>query len=218
MGKDFTLSRKKEARLSMLLARKSGRVSATDSIYRDSWEKENSYAKRAETAKATLTTEASKVGSTDKAGDGTEYRVKEHNNYYSFGKQIRESEALNRASGRSAKELGIEWISAECSAKHTPPHSHHWIGVTDVDGGTMFRCKYCHRLIWLPNSCYDGDKLRTLFIRMSANEAYQQFMNLFPVAKRLLAKYQDLYLLESTLSVDDYAKVVAAISMYKEEL
>ncbi len=214
MDKKTSLARQKEEGQSVLLAGAGNRVPGKESIRGDTRKKALSAAEGYSGGKA-IGHASARAGSTKaEAGDGGRTaRLRQDNK---IRRAIREAKARNRQSGRSAKELGIAWLGARCEDSHVSK-AHHWIGSTLVDAGTIFECKHCHKVCWLPNSlndCVDMNRNMSIY---GQDSGYQKMLDVHPAAKRLLAKIQDIYYLRKALKDNNmFHLALASIIMDRE--
>ena len=213
MDKKISLARQEEERQSMLL---SGAGTGTDGerALRGAEGKEKASDSERPQRKAPISHASARESSpASKSGDGS-YRAK-HKQSNDARRAIREAKARNRAFGRSAKELGIEWLNARC--EDSPVSKAHFLVTnTIVDEGTMFECIYCHKVKWLPNSMNGCIALNKYLQVYGLDGGYQRMLDDHPAAKRMLAKVQDIYYLRKALPDVQFYLALASIVMDRE--
>jgi hypothetical protein len=138
-----------------------------------------------------------------------------HGNSYSFGESIREVERRNRSIGRSAQELGIKWLADRCE-ESAITHAHYLIGTTQVDYGTLYTCKFCGKVKWLPNQVSQCIELGTLMKIRGFDAGYQAMLDLHPAAKRIICKIQDLSYLRKSMPPEQFPIAVSAIMLDRQ--
>lgn len=121
-------------------------------------------------------------------------------------------EGAHLASRRSSK-IVVEWLDSQCSDKPSPPHAHHWVGVSPVDKGTLFTCKYCHNFQWWPNSWEEATIFRQMIDKYGADNAYQFLLEDHPVAHDLLIRLSSLRHIRSLITDEQQlAGIILALS------
>lgn len=107
---------------------------------------------------------------------------------------------------RSAQDLGIKHPGTYCDEYGEVPH--YWIQTDIVARGTMFQCKLCHKHLWLPLDYLSGHRLGTLMKQYGKDEGYCRYLNKHREAKILMAKMQDLRILEVTsTNIREFARL-----------
>ncbi len=144
-----------------------------------------------------------------KARDGEPTGRTKHGHVDKVGKPARGTQGGDKASRRSATDLGIVWIDNRC--EESPTKAHYSIGGMMVDMGTIFECKYCHRMKWLPNTFQEVMTLGNLQQIYGLSLGYQKMLDKHPTARGLVAKIQDLYLLRKSVPEEHIGKVIAAV-------
>lgn len=172
-----------------------------------------SNAKGDERTKASDTSQKGKDNAEDKGGGRK--RGRKRGRSYSFRDAIREVERRDNSFGRSAKELGIEWLDGRCE-ENKVTKAHYMVGRTHVDGGTVFMCVYCGKVKWLPNSFGRAQVLGQYIERYGKTVGYQKILDRHPAAKRLLSKIQDIYYLRKSISADQFPIALAAVMLDRE--
>lgn len=150
-----------------------------------------------------------------KAGDGN--RSVRHGQSYSIRRAIREAKERNRTIGRSAEELGIVWPEDRCDS--SPSKAHYFAGQIQVDSGTIFECKHCHQVKWLPNSTNECVDFSRRISDIGTQEAYWYTLDFVPAAKKMLALIQATYYLRKIIKNDNaYLLAVTSIVADKDYL
>ena len=111
--------------------------------------------------------------------------------------------------------MGIVWPDARCDDSPVSK-AHHTIARTQIDGGDIYECKYCHRVKWLPNNMTECVRLGNWLKIYGYNGGYQRILDLHPAAKRLLSKIQDIYYLRKAIPPEQFPIAVAAVMMDRE--
>jgi len=104
-------------------------------------------------------------------------------------KSNRRLKRKNSAARRSAKELGIVWIGSFCP----DGHPHYLVGKHNLDGGSLFKCKYCHKYVWLPSLINEAAKLGEAVTRYGAQAGYCVYLDEHQAAKVMIAKLQEIW-------------------------
>lgn len=212
MVDELQMARKEEEGRPVLLASSGSRASGEPSSGRAQGRKTTTDSKGDEGGKAKNPKKASKGNAKAKGGGR---RGRRRGRSYSLRESARTTEGDNRPSGRSAKELGIEWLGDRCE-KSPVTKAHFLIGMQKVDGGVLFKCKYCHHVKWLPVTDKEAVRLANWMKVYGEDGGYQRILDLHPTAKRLIAKVQDIYYLQKVLPVDQFAVAVAAVMLDNE--
>ncbi len=134
---------------------------------------------------------------------------------YSLRETIREAKRRNPAPGRSAQELGITWLDARCEDSPVSK-AHYLIGRTQVDQGTVFECRYCHKVKWLPNGIDGAQRLGYLLHVYGLDGGYQRMLDEHPAARRLMSKIQDIFYLKKSLPSEHFPIALAAVMLDRE--
>lgn len=111
--------------------------------------------------------------------------------------------------GRSARELGIEWLHFRCEL--SPSKAHYLQGKDYINGGRIFECKFCHKVTWLPTEYSECQQLGAWLRIYGQDAGYQRMLDLHPAARTLLAKIQDIYYLKKCVPADILPKVLACV-------
>jgi len=212
MDKKIPLARTEEKGRSVLLAGTGTGLSKQESLRGAEGKETASNPQRNEKGKASTAKKKGKGDTKTKAGNG---RGRKRGRTYSLRGTIRDIEGVNRPSRRSAKEMGITWLDYRCEESPVTK-AHYLIGKTKIDSGTVFKCIYCHRVKWLPNSMRECQRLGTFLHTYGLNGGYQRILDLHPAAKRLISKIQDIYYLKKSVSAKQFPVVVAAVIMDRE--
>lgn len=213
MGKELSLARSQEERLSMLLASIRSGQFGEESASRDKRQEDATTSRTDKSRAAKGTTAKGKVSRKAKrtnASTSTSGR-------YRRGNKNRQSdrgdEGEDSKPGRSASELGIRWIGSYC-----PDGSPHYsIEYDKVEGGSVYRCIKCHKIKWLPVDFYEAIKLGTMMDKYKQQEGYCRYLNLHRSTKIMVAKLQDLERLSS--KIDDkmeFARIADKILSEKD--
>ena len=221
MGKDIPLARSEDDRepaSPVLLVKAGSGVSSSASSYRDKRQKKYGFASRTKSSKTKDTAKEGKNNTGNSRGDRQASASSKHRQDNKTGQSTRELEGTDSTTGRSAKDLAIEWIGSYCDSGSP----HHLIEIAKVDEGALFRCKYCMKIKWLPTHM---EVAVTMGIKLGQaggsieekNKIYQQVLDRHPVARRMVWRYQNLYLLKRVLSNDDYLQAVVALAIMKED-
>jgi len=158
------------------------------------------------------TSPQSKSNAEDK---GRDRRGRRPGRNYSLRQAVGETKRRNLAGGRSAQELGIEWLDARC--EDSPITKAHWLlDKTNISNGVIFECKFCHRVKWLPVDMDTCSKLGNLMKVYGNDLGYQKMLNERPQAKRLMSKIQDIYYLRKSVPEDQFLIAVAAVMLDRE--
>lgn len=211
MEEKISLARKEESRRSVLLAGSGDGTPGKAGSRGVQGQKGNSDAKGAERATPGHSAKKGKGDAEDKGGNG---RGRRRGRHYSLRGEVRDIEGVNRPSGRSAKELGINWLDGRCD--DSPSKAHWLMGTTVVDGGTMYKCKFCHKVTWLPDSLEECMRLSNWVRIYGLDGGFQRILNFHPQAKRLLSKIQDLYYLKKSIPANMFPLAVAAVMLDRE--
>jgi len=212
MGEEVSLARKEAARWAVLLARAGiSRVEQKASCG-DKRQDKNLVAKRTAAREIINTAAQSKSNAEAKGRDGEQSPGCREDN--SSGQPARSLEGRDRTSGRSAKVLGIVWPDGRC--EESPTGAHWMVAGTSIATGSIFQCKHCHAVKWLPNTMVDAEKFTILIRKHGYLEGYRIMLDLHPAARNLLAKIQDINYLRRSLSNEQLAIVVAAVMTDKE--
>lgn len=134
---------------------------------------------------------------------------------YSLRDTIREAKARNPAPGRSAKELGIVWLDPRCE-ESPRTKAHFFIAKTTVNGGSVYQCKYCQRVKWMPNSLNECQEMWRMMQVYGLDGGYQKILDKNPSARRLLSKIQDIYYLRKSMPPEHFPIAVAAVMLDRE--
>ena len=209
MGKELSLARKKKSGRSVLLV-----GAGTDSVQPEDicgaeGKEEATVAEGAARHEVEVADEESKDNAAVAAGDGASDRGAECGSYHKARKPIRGAKGKHSPHRRSAEVLGIEWIGHKCSK--SPTGAHHLVAAVDIAGGSIFACKYCDGLEWLPNSYSEAGRFRESIAKLGMVDAYYQILGRHPDAMKLLAKLQGLLRVRDKMSREDYLQTVAVV-------
>ena len=115
----------------------------------------------------------------------------------------------NRPGGRNAKQLGIRWIGSYCSTNPAIPH---WlIETSKTEGGSIFKCRKCGKVKWLPTNMTDAILMGSLFSQYGFDAGYQMMLDRYPHTRNLIARIQDISYLQHALPADQLPVAVAAV-------
>ena len=206
------LAREEEVGQSVLLASTGNRAAIKGSIRGGKRTKISGNVKGGKDSQTISAAQASKGNAKDKGRNGRKGR---RGRSYSLRSAVGDAERRNPAPGRSAKELGIEWLDARCEDSPVTK-AHHFIARTKVDTGCMWECKYCHKIKWMPLSyveCLELDKYMHIY---GLSGGYQRILDCHPAARRLLSKIQDIYYLRKFIPPEQFPIAVAAVMLDRE--
>ncbi len=198
MGKELSLAREEEEGRSVLLASTGIGELITTSIGRDKRTEESSDAKVSKGTKAKNTKTKSKGGSKVKGANASTSKRQRRRRGNKNREQGGGDEGKDRKVRRSASELGITFPGTYCDELKTVPH--YWFEVDTIEGGSLFRCRFCRRYLWLPKFHLDSDRLSGMIRKYGGNEGYCRYLNMHRPAKLLIAKLQDLRRLEMEIA------------------
>lgn len=88
---------------------------------------------------------------------------------------------------RTARSMGIEWLDHNCPCKPSAPYAHHLEGRINIDGGSIYICKYCGKAKWMPHSLSDCHKLEHYQKYYGNDEGYCKLLDEHPAAREALA-------------------------------
>lgn len=212
MDEEVSLARQEREGRSMLLAGSGSGLSGNKDVHGDEGKEVAGNAKGRKGGKNKTASSKSKGDAKAKSGNR---RGRKRGRTYSLRESARTTEGANRPSGRSAKELGITWLDARCDK--SPKTRVHWfIGRMNTDNGTVFQCKFCHRVKWLPNTIQECERLGNWMRVYGEDGGYQRLLDLHPTAKRLMSKIQDIYYLKKSIPADQFPIAVAAVMLDRE--
>jgi hypothetical protein len=210
MGEEFQMARQEEGRWPMLLAITRSGETIYDTFRGDKRQEEANTTSGEEAEEAIPAAKEGK-NSTEVKGDNTiTSRPKRRRRNNKVGKPAREPEDGDGGVRRSAQELGVIWPGSSCSDS---PTGAHWLAYNDqVDGGHLFRCKYCHIYKWFPGNEDGQIQMGYRMERYGPTEGYCRTLNLYPRAMVLVAKLQDLHRLRATIADDEaFVKLVQVV-------
>ena len=85
--------------------------------------------------------------------------------------------------------MGVVWVDSNC--EDSSIGAHFFEGILRVDGGDVFKCKYCKKVKWLPGSIEGAVKLAAAIRKYGDDEGYRRFLGHFPKAKAALASRRE---------------------------
>lgn len=106
----------------------------------------------------------------------------------------------------------VEWFDSRCDERPYPPFSHYWTSVANVDRGTMFMCKFCHRLRWYPSSWEEAARFGDMLKRMDADDAYRTLLLDHPIAADRLARLNDLRNIRKVVTNEEQFRDIVIIT------
>ena len=117
--------------------------------------------------------------------------------------------------GKSAQELGVTFPGSHCDEAKLI--AHFWTEVDRPYGGSLLQCKLCRRHLWLPASFADAVVMHRYIDKHDTTEGYCRYLNRHRPAKMLMAKLQDLRILETEVSDKrEFARLADKILSDKE--
>ncbi len=197
MGKELPLARKKEERQPVLLVRAGNGEFVPAPSIRDPRTEEPDATEGSKGGKVKDTKAKGKSGSKVK-GANARPRRQRHRRDNQDREQDRGDEGEDSRPGRSAQELGIVYPGSYCDELETVPH--YWNEVDVVAKGSLYQCRFCYRHLWLPLSTYDAEQLSKLIRKYGSSKGYCYYLNRHRPAKLLIAKLQDLRMLETEIT------------------
>ncbi len=196
MGEELSLAREEEERQSMLLVSTGARKfiyapsirnkrtqEAIPSKVSNGGEVEDTETK----SQSSRQTKRANASAPKKAGRGRDNKNR---------KQNRRDEGKDSRRRRSAQELGITHPGSYCDELETVPH--HWVETEKMDSGSLYRCKFCHKSLWLPSFSTGAIEMGRLLTQYGKSEGYCRFLNRYRAAKLLVAKMQEIHKLSDT--------------------
>jgi len=213
MDKEIPLARQEEVRQSVLLAGTGASETRKDATHRDSGKKASTTPQGVKGSKVRSPKKKSEGDAEVEGGGGK--RGRKRGRSYSLGDTIREAERRDTSFGRSSKELGITWLGVRCEDSPVTK-AHYLVDRTKVGDGTIYECKYCHKVKWLPNTESDCIKLGNFLQIYGHDTGYQKILDQHPAAKSLMAKIQDIYYLKKSLPPEQFPLALAAIMLDRE--
>jgi len=225
MGKEFQMARSKGNRKpnrrvqsdnGLLLAGSGPRLPGNTPTSRNKRKKAATTNKKTKGRAVKDTPSASTVGAEAERSDARQRSTAGREGHEGSDKDRqpnRGAKGADRVPRRSAKELGIEWIGSYC--QDSSPH--YLIGIHKLDGGSLFKCKYCKRHIWLPYLIEDASKFGASIDYLGAEDAYHKLLDQHPEARMLVAKLQDLwYARQRITDMDEFMMLVISVMEDKE--
>ncbi len=209
MGNEISLARKENQRQPVLLVSSGTGICGEESKSGDQGQVSNSNATGNETEKAVNTTPKGKGNAKNKRGK------RRRGCTYSLRESIREAERRNPAGGRTAQELGIRWVEDRCEPSPVTK-AHYFEDRMNIDSGSIFKCRYCHQVKWLPNTFQEAYLLSYKMKVYGEEKGYQLILDLHPSARRMLSKIQDIHYLRKILPDEQFGIAVAAIILDRE--
>lgn len=207
MEQEVQMAWRKGRRQSVLLA-----GSGTSAFQKDSAGRNKGKKKKAKLSSANRGGKESETSDNEKASEGgtDTKRGRKRSGLYSPGRPARTAKGGNRGGGRSAKELGIVWPDHKCA--DSPTGAHHLMGKVHISKGTLFSCKYCDIVKWLPLVFEEAYELYRLMEIYGYSGGYQRILDKHPKARGVIAKLQDIRILRHTgIGHVEFATIVAAI-------
>lgn len=221
MGNTLPLARSEDSRLPNRHARahrelldegRSG-VSSHTSLRRNKRKKATPTSKRTKGSSAKDTPTKSPVSAKVKDLDGGTSKRKGHRHSNKNRQPDRGAEGEDRTLRRSASELGIEWIGDFCP----DGQPHRLIGKHNFDGGSLLKCAYCQKHIWLPTLINDASTLDSMIDYLGPQAGYCKFLDKHQEAKVMVAKLQDLwYAKQGITDSDKFMSLVISVMEDKE--
>lgn len=213
MGKKVPLARQQKERPAVLLADSGdGVYEDAPELCREEGQATTSAAEGDKRTKAGFAKKAGKSSTETKGGNG---RRRKRGKFNPPGQSVRANKRANCPAGRSAQELGIDWLEERCEESPVSK-AHYLIGKFDIGEGTVFECRYCHKVKWLPASMDDCLSLHRLIHIYGLSGGYQRMLDYHPAAKRLISKIQDIYYLRKSMPADQFPIAVAAVMLDRE--
>lgn len=215
MGNELPLARKKRAGRRVLLAGLRSGGTSKKASRRNKRKEEGTVIKDEAGETITIVKKKGKDSLQIATSDASSTGQAGHRRGHKARKSDRGVEGQDKATRRSAKELGIVWFDYSCS--DSPTKAHCMMAIDTVDGGDVFKCIYCHRCKWLPRSFGDAEKMSNLMRTFGMEMGYQKMLDRHPAARVLIAKLQDLWYLRKTIKSDeDFVQVISAVMGSRE--
>lgn len=213
MGKELSLACSEATEQSMLLANGRTRVSSSSPIRRDKRKKSATTTTGAKRCSTKAPPPKSKTSAKSKGTDGSTSRRQGYGQHDKNRKQDRGVEGKDKTIGRSATELGIEWVGSYCPDS-TP---HFFISHRYLYEGSIFKCQKCFKHKWLPMHLNDAVVLEGMINKYGTVTGYRNYLDGHREAKILVAKLQDLWYARKRISSNkDFLKLVVSIMEDKE--
>lgn len=212
MGKEAKMAREEQEQ-PVLLDRAGTGETHLSSSNRDSGQESSANSKGLEGSKGSNSEEESQ-GNAKNKGRGRK-RGRKPGHSYTFRGAVEEIKRRNRASGRSAKELGIEWPEDYC---YDSPRTraHYFKGRNTVAGGTIFQCTHCGKVKWLPDGVADCQRFSAMIKIYGLQAAYNRLLDEHSQAKSLLSKIQDIRFLQKIMPEEEFPIALAAVMLDRE--
>ena len=188
MGEELPLARTAKERWTMLLVKAGVRESIEESTSRDTRKKESATTQVSLGAAVKDIEAKSKVSRRAKGPYASSTKSKGHRQDNKNRKSYRGDEGEDSKPRRSASELGITWLDSVC----VDGKAHYLIEFDMVDGGSIFRCRYCRKIRLLPLDPTGIARLDTLMKKFGRQNGYCQYLNYHRAAKIMVAKLQEL--------------------------
>ncbi len=215
MGKELQMAREESSGQSVLLAISGTGKPITTSYRRNPRQKASGPFGRPARRKAKGIKAKGKDSSPVKGTDASSTRPKGHRPSDKDREQGGGNEGENGIARRCAQELGVTFPGAYCDEAGLTPH--YWIEVDKPYGGSLMQCKLCQRHLWLPLSFMDAEIMNLCVRKYGNTEGYCRFLNRRRPAKMLMAKLQELRILETEVSDKrEFARLADKILSDKE--
>ena len=89
----------------------------------------------------------------------------------------------------------------------SPTRAHHYVKLV----GSIWRCKYCWAVMWLPADLRDATKFSADISRLGFERGYSRQLSFRPKTRDLLTKLDEIRLLKKVLPDDQLSFAIAAI-------
>jgi hypothetical protein len=111
----------------------------------------------------------------------------------------------------------LEWHDDRCDERPYPPFAHYWVEVGELDRGSVFMCKFCHRLRWYPRSFGEAQWFDRLIGRFGADEAYRLVLSNHPSAADKIVRLNDLRNIRKIITDDEQFRRIVVITTERKD-
>jgi len=213
MGKEFQMACSEAFGQRMLLATGRDRISRHTPCSGDEREEAAASLQGAKGSKIKDPKAAGKAGAKAKDSNGGSARRQRPRCNDKDRKSDRRPKGKDKALGRSASELGIEWNGSYCP----DGHPHFFVDVSKVYEGALFKCGQCQQHKWLPVTTDGARALSLLMGKYGTAGGYRVYLDSNRPAKVLMAKLQDLWYARQRITDDgQFTALVIAVMADKE--
>ena len=102
--------------------------------------------------------------------------------------------------------MDIKWIDGICPT--SPSKAHFFSELCKGSEGSIFQCKYCIQLKWLPGSYDEAIRLSQLMHRLGEDAGYSSVLSDHPEARAVILRWQEMKIMpkiRETLSAKSWA-------------